>query len=389
MKKVISFILSLTIVLCAAMPVLAAKGDPDGDGVTTVSDALIALRIAAKLAPETANDIAIMDIDGDGHISVSDALSILRVAAKLADPFEPDLPKTPREKLLTHVYQYGVANGDSILLQDNYPEYNEYYAIIYNSKTDDINILITVINSDNTFIITNINIGTYFYSLSIGDNIELYGYINPGSFTRNNSLPYSGFTGDSSVLAAHLNYTRLTLVETLNWFSWYLDNNVGVTVQDFGFNPNFNITNPRGQLLDYIYKSGSASDYFMTVRDNYPNNNKWYSIAHNSKNDFLNISMMSIDQYGTYINIYLDIETGFYSLFYGDDTELSGYITPATFTRNTQIKYTNYTGNASILSSYLDLTRSGLALMLDWFGWYLNAYNVGVTIRDFGFTAFN
>ena len=60
-------------------------GDFDGDGEITVSDALSALRIAAKLAPETPETLAIGDVDGDGIITVSDALQILRVAAKLAD----------------------------------------------------------------------------------------------------------------------------------------------------------------------------------------------------------------------------------------------------------------------------------------------------------------
>ena len=61
------------------------KGDFDGDGDITVTDALAALRIAAKLAPETEKDIIIGDTDNDGHVTVTDALAILRVAAKLAD----------------------------------------------------------------------------------------------------------------------------------------------------------------------------------------------------------------------------------------------------------------------------------------------------------------
>ena len=372
------------------MPVFAAKGDPDGDGVTTVADALIALRIAAKLISETADDILIMDIDGDGHITVSDALSILRVAAKLAEPFEPDVPKTPREKLISYVYQQGTENNNSFIVPDYYPDYNEYYSIIYSPQTDDINISLLMITSDNVYVIVNLNIEKAFYSLSLGSNIELYGYINPSSFSRNNSLPYSGFTGDSSDLASHLNITRLALIEMLYWFSLYVEaNNVGVTIRDFGFNPYYNVKNPRGILLDYIYQYGTADDYFMFVRDNYPNNNQWFSISHNAKADYMNIAIMSIDSNGTYINIMLNLETGFYSLFYGNDTELHGYINPSTFTSSTQIQYTNFIGNSSILPSYLDLTRSGLSLTLDWFKWYLDAYNVGVTIQDFGFTAFN
>lgn len=63
------------------------KGDLDGDGEITVSDALIALRIAAKLAEETDESLAIGDVDGDGSMTVSDALRILRVAAKLSEGF--------------------------------------------------------------------------------------------------------------------------------------------------------------------------------------------------------------------------------------------------------------------------------------------------------------
>ena len=61
------------------------RGDLDGDGEITVADALAALRIAAKLAEETPQAVAIADSDGDGHITVADALAILRVAARLAD----------------------------------------------------------------------------------------------------------------------------------------------------------------------------------------------------------------------------------------------------------------------------------------------------------------
>ena len=63
------------------------KGDADGDGEITVADALIALRIAADLAEETPDMIAICDVDGDAEITVADALRILRVAAKIADSF--------------------------------------------------------------------------------------------------------------------------------------------------------------------------------------------------------------------------------------------------------------------------------------------------------------
>ena len=66
-------------------PPAVKKGDMDKDGEITVNDALKALRIAAKLAAASDEDMLIGDTDGDGDITVNDALKILRVAAKLAD----------------------------------------------------------------------------------------------------------------------------------------------------------------------------------------------------------------------------------------------------------------------------------------------------------------
>lgn len=60
-------------------------GDPDRDGEITVSDALTALRVAAKLADVNELIMATCDVDDDGEVTVSDALRILRVAAKLAN----------------------------------------------------------------------------------------------------------------------------------------------------------------------------------------------------------------------------------------------------------------------------------------------------------------
>ena len=63
-------------------------GDLDFDGVHTVNDALIALRIAVKLVEPSPLEARVGDVDFDGDISVADSLAILRIAAKLAEPFD-------------------------------------------------------------------------------------------------------------------------------------------------------------------------------------------------------------------------------------------------------------------------------------------------------------
>ena len=60
------------------------RGDPDGDGEITVTDAISALRVAAKLTEPTPELLATCDIDNNGKVTVTDALAILRVAAGLA-----------------------------------------------------------------------------------------------------------------------------------------------------------------------------------------------------------------------------------------------------------------------------------------------------------------
>ena len=67
-----------------APPPANKPGDMDKDGEISVNDALRALRIAAKLAEATEEDMQLGDVDKDGDITVNDALKILRVAAKLA-----------------------------------------------------------------------------------------------------------------------------------------------------------------------------------------------------------------------------------------------------------------------------------------------------------------
>ena len=58
-------------------------GDIDFDGTLTVYDALLILRVAAKLDSPSEAILTFGDIDNDGNITVYDALLVLRVVAKL------------------------------------------------------------------------------------------------------------------------------------------------------------------------------------------------------------------------------------------------------------------------------------------------------------------
>lgn len=59
------------------------RGDPDGDGKPTASDARIALRASVGLVTLAGNPKRAADIDGDGTVTASDARMILRAAVGL------------------------------------------------------------------------------------------------------------------------------------------------------------------------------------------------------------------------------------------------------------------------------------------------------------------
>ncbi len=59
------------------------RGDADGNGKVTASDARIALRISAKLQSGTESEITACDLDGNKKVTASEARMILRFSARL------------------------------------------------------------------------------------------------------------------------------------------------------------------------------------------------------------------------------------------------------------------------------------------------------------------
>lgn len=97
-KRALAFTLSAILVLTAFSGAILLShaqeerliGDIDLDGSITVSDALAALRAAAKISEYSAADIPVYDVSGDGEVDVADALGILRCAVRLVDDYGYD-----------------------------------------------------------------------------------------------------------------------------------------------------------------------------------------------------------------------------------------------------------------------------------------------------------
>lgn len=76
MKLVGILLLLFTLLLCLPTAAVTRRGDPDGDGKHTVSDALTALRCCLGGSYN-----AQCDMNGDGKVTLADVLGILRYAA--------------------------------------------------------------------------------------------------------------------------------------------------------------------------------------------------------------------------------------------------------------------------------------------------------------------
>ncbi|MBQ6067153.1 MAG: dockerin type I repeat-containing protein [Clostridia bacterium] len=87
-KKLLSIVLTATLLLSAALPAIVyaapvLRGDVDGDGKISSADARLALRGSVGLETLTADFITRADVDKNGKVESSDARTILRAAVNL------------------------------------------------------------------------------------------------------------------------------------------------------------------------------------------------------------------------------------------------------------------------------------------------------------------
>ena len=106
MKKILSLLCIIGLLLALAAPCFAAAlyGDADGDGKITPADARIVLRVSVDLDdPGLYADN--MDVDGDGKIAAADARLVLRRSVGLETGFPAErLLKKPEETANLPVY---------------------------------------------------------------------------------------------------------------------------------------------------------------------------------------------------------------------------------------------------------------------------------------------
>lgn len=158
-------------------------------------------------------------------------------------------------------------------------------------------------------------------------------------------------------------------------------------------------------LKDYVVKYGSynssTGQYYITIPDSSHAYGKW-AIDYASFDDMILLSYLVDEVHGWeyfYFNLSIYIYndgtpfetyTEYDEKSYDADVFAWGltYIDPATYKKNTSLKYYDYEGESYNKAPLLELTEEYTAYTLEGMKKIFDSYGWGITIEDLGFTAF-
>ena len=159
-------------------------------------------------------------------------------------------------------------------------------------------------------------------------------------------------------------------------------------------------------LKNFVIENGKYTamhnQYYYTFPDSQNPYGCW-AIDYDVDNDSILLSYITEEDYSSYealdvcvsINIFNEGDpyvtvTSIDVYSYGSWSDIDGYVTfdPKTYTKNSKIYFSEYYGKSELQSDVLDITKSymnytlvGMEAIFKWYGF-------GISIRDFGFTAF-
>jgi hypothetical protein len=171
----------------------------------------------------------------------------------------------------------------------------------------------------------------------------------------------------------------------------------GDTYRDNYTNPSHNYSNYKCTKCGTIDKSHAYEYLIAWVKQNGTTNGSYtqfkyqagsttYALSYSAQYDSLSITR-SEPYNGVFVYASVSLDSFFYGCTLGD-REMCGYITPNTFTSNSAISYTTYKGDAASRNDMVELSRLSINSLIEWLDWCLNAYDVGITIKDLGFISY-
>lgn len=147
-----------------------------------------------------------------------------------------------------------------------------------------------------------------------------------------------------------------------------------------------NYNNTADSYIEYTYNESG---------ENYSN----YSVTY-----FQNTGMLTLNYYyvfdngdARYVSVYFseDMSSCRYYASYSDgdysykENVMTGYLSPATFTRYSKLGYYSSEGDYWTVDSLLSTYQEGIVYSLEWFEIFLSSFDFGLTLDDFGFTSFS
>ncbi len=153
-------------------------------------------------------------------------------------------------------------------------------------------------------------------------------------------------------------------------------------------------SHPYEALLAYIYENGEIDGECATITY-YSSPETHYSITHWPDTDTLNLSSFYRNSENDFIIFSItDIEPNNpimeFQFRYGTEgqTILEGHVNKTTFTSKTPIKVDYYNGPDKYYYDDAELARQDIVDLLGFLEWYLDSYDVGLTLSDLGYSQF-
>lgn len=153
-------------------------------------------------------------------------------------------------------------------------------------------------------------------------------------------------------------------------------------------------SHPYEALLAYIYENGEVDGECVTL-EYYSDPETRYALTHWSDTDTLNLSSFYKNSESGFIlfsitNIEPDNPIMEFQFRYGTEgqTIVEGYVNKSTFTTKTPITVDYYNGSDEYYYEDVELMRLSVIDLLGFLEWYLDSYDVGLTLSDLGYSQF-
>ena len=151
---------------------------------------------------------------------------------------------------------------------------------------------------------------------------------------------------------------------------------------------------PYEALLAYIYENGEVDGKCVTL-EYYSDPETKYALTHWTDTDTLNLSSFYRNSKSGFIifsitNIEPDNPIMEFQFRYGTDGEtiVEGHVNKRTFTTKTPVTVDYYNGPDEYYYEDVEWMRESVVDLLGFLEWYLDSYNVGLTLSDLGYTQF-